>query len=327
MAEQSVAVIPGQTVQVAASLAAGTTLYNGDATAALWVSSAPTPGQGSGFRIGPQGSVNWATSGPCYAAVDAGVTRTLTLTVTDSITAPVDPVSVGAAVAAQLLAQGVPSVLTGEDVPVVNLGTPVDVSRYASLTVNIYVTAATLVRFHFNTAPALPYNEVGGGEYVMAGAGWLTFTTDVTGPWFSLETTTPGALFRMNLYGTNRALGTVVRNVSSSIRDGVTRAWAVGDGYTFATPLITGGGLHRLRLATTANLKGYLSVTTWDPTASAVSSSFILDTGMGHASPQVTTGITEVQDNVILPAGQLVFTFTGYTSATAQVLLSVIPTP
>lgn len=328
MTEQSVAILPGRVTQVAAAMASGTTLYNADSTAGIWVSASPSPGTGTGFRIGPQGSVAWTTDGaPVYAATDPGVTRTLPLTVTDNIGSPVDPVSVGAAVAAQLLAKGVPSVLTGASVPFTNLGAAVDVSGYASVTVNLYVTAPTLVTYTFTTAADIPYNEVGGGQYVMAAQGWLTFTTDVTGPFLRVSTSNAGALFKVNLYGTNRALGTSVRSVSASAYTDPNDSWTNGVLTSLNMALVTNGGNHRVRLAVTGSAKGFLYVTAWDPSTNAIRNIAILDTGMGHVSPSGGGTITEVQDNVILPAGSLTFSFYPATTGTYQVVASVIPTP
>jgi len=205
MTEQSIAILPSRVTQVAAAMTSGTTLYNGDATAALWVSANPNPGPGTGFKIGPQGSVSWTTDGaPVYAVVDTGVTRTLTLTVSDNIGNPVDPVSVGAAVAAQLLTQGVPSVLVGKTLTPSNPG-QYDVSGYASVSVNVTLLGPCLFTYYYT-------NEAGDSVYsrsfsVAAGVSTLQFTSAVAGPTLQITDGGSGMMSNRSVYASNREIG------------------------------------------------------------------------------------------------------------------------
>ena len=327
LADQNVSIQPGQVATLSVRLDAGATIQNQDETAAVWVSAAPFVSPGTGTRVGPKGSIQWTTGGaPCYAVPDTGVTKPVSLTVSSDVAMPVNPIDIGTAVATQLLAKGVPNVLLGEEIPYVNLGTPIDVSRYASLTVRVFVASPCVLFYEYLTDKA-GWTVIGSRSFVMAEAGYLTFTTDVKGPWFILGTNLSNQASNALFYGTNRTLGDKVLSTDTALHAAPNIAWTNGQNTPIAnSTFVTNGGMHTIRMGVTNNGRGFLTYKSASASGSIVDGIGI-HTGLGVASPNpVTPGIVEVLQNVIFPPGVLTFSFLSYVTGTFQVVLQVTPT-
>lgn len=325
MSEQNFSCSPGTVTPLTGALAAGATIINTSPTAAVWVSSNPNVGAGLGVRLGPKGSTTWTTDGaPVYACPDTGVTSAVTVTVSQDMAPPVNPVDVGVAVAAQLLQQGVPSVLVGEALIPANPG-QYDVSGYASVAVTATFLGPCLFTYY--------YLQQDGGQQILysrsftiaAGVSSIQFTSAVAGPTLMITDGGSGMMSNRSVYASNRVLPDALANVSTTYQGGLTQAWTSGTAGDLPGMLYTNGGPHRLRLVNTGTSSGYLTAKVWNSNGSAMSDLVVADTNMSHTSPQPTAGIKELQEIIYLPPGVITFKFIPYTSATFQVIAHIVP--
>lgn len=105
----------GVPTQLLAQMPAGTLIVNNDSVDGVWISDANAVSPGGGFFLGPLGSLTWQNDGgACFACVDTGVVNPVSLTIGGAATNPDNPVSVGVAVATELLASGVPLTYTNK---------------------------------------------------------------------------------------------------------------------------------------------------------------------------------------------------------------------
>lgn len=143
MSDQSLNLVRNVTT-ISVALDANSTIYNADSVNAVWVSPYPSVAPGIGMRIGPKGSLVWNNRTACYGVADTGVTSPVPINVSTSISQLTNPIDVATAVAAQLLATGIPSVFVGDllynQIITVNSGSfvlPNFVDRYASLSIKL----------------------------------------------------------------------------------------------------------------------------------------------------------------------------------------------
>lgn len=330
MSEQSVTLSPGQVTTISTGVTAGTTVYNGDPAAAVWVSGNPTPGPTTGgMRIGPKGSLSWTAAGPLYGALESGVTTPVTLTLSSNVGSLVNPVDVGAAVAAQLLAQGVPSVFLGDLVAsgtaLPSLGssnwglTGLDVSRYASIVVTVDTINTAQVSA---TCLSTDGHDLGSFDFpVTHSVGSVTFVLPVTGPSLtlvlhSLQTTNSYAV-----YGSNRAVGgpRVLNGYSQNHVQQLSGAFVSGVRNDFTNPFPSNGRPVYLRLmvsGTGAGMFGYVGYSA----AGVEESVDLVDSTLG------ATGIygKETQKTLLLPPGLLQLYWFPSTSASYSVTASLV---
>lgn len=323
MADQSALINPGPAILITSGLQGGATIYNYDANDSIWVGTTPDVAPGNGSKVGALGSVVWAQSGPIYAVVDTGVTTPVAISLSTSTTNPVDPVAVGAAVAAQLLLKGVPSVLLGETVNS-TLGANMDVSRYASISVTVNVLTPGRLTYSF-TSDVAGYQVISTRNLVVAVAGYVRFNVPVNGPYFGIYGVDPGALNNLAIYGTNRVLKEWILGASASATIAPNRAWVSGTAQDLGMSITTNGGAHGLRMAVTQSGKGLLLVSVFDETTQALGSIPIAQTGEALPSPSGAAGAVELTKVVQLPPGVVKFSFIPYFTGTYQVVIGIIP--
>jgi len=336
MADQSALIKPGPAILITSGLQGGATVYNHDTTSAVWIGVTPDVAPGNGSKVGALGSVVWSQTGPIYAVVDTGVSSPVSVTLSTSTTNPVDPVAVGSAVAAQLLATGVPNVLIGKGFDgTAATGTPalsntppyLDVSAYASVTYSVTVTSVSganggcIIYGFYDPVSGLDY---GTRRFIVTDSRTVTFSAPVKGQylWVALINLTANAFF---CYGSNRVLSETISNISTGGNYGLTQAYTSGTSVKFPGSLVTNGGLHQIRWVLTGSATGLLQVSSWDDTAGNNTYFVVLDSKDGHASPGGST-LTEVHQTVILPPGVLNIQFYPYTTGTYQSLCQITPT-
>lgn len=319
----SVQVVAGVPTVVSLSAAAGMLVANTDSTDAVWIGPDSSVAPGNGTKLGPLGSVEWTTANSAvYAVVDTGVTNPVILTTSSDVSNVDNPVAVGSAVAAQLLATGVPSVLTGGIISYNDPSAIIDVSQYASITVSVLIVTPGKLVYQFfagNGGVALSTRTL-----VIANPTTLTFSVPVNGPWFQISSS--GGFSNLMMYGSNRALKETIFGTSASASKGMTQTWtASGTNTDLNHVFLTNGGAHELRLVVTGSGKGYVTVAVWEENAQAIVYIPIGHTGEGQAAPSGIAGVTELIKTVILPPGLLKFGFISYTAASFQVIVAVIP--
>lgn len=143
---------PGPPVLILAQMPPGTLIVNQDANNGVWISDQPNVKPSQGFFLGVGGVLRWQKQGSAYAIVDTGVTSAVTLTIGNSADSLTNPETVGVAVATQLLATGVPNVLTRTPVALNvsiphNSAVPVspwDIHGYSSIIVEIVTDPGTV---------------------------------------------------------------------------------------------------------------------------------------------------------------------------------------
>lgn len=137
-----VSVLPGPPVLIGSPLQAGTLIVNTDDTNGVWISDQPGVQPGYGFLLDVAGSLTWQESRPCYAVVDTGVTKAVSLAVGGAATNLQNPV----AVATALAIAGIPNTLLFDTLFSGNVGgggvVPIsDVSKYATVIILSDTTA------------------------------------------------------------------------------------------------------------------------------------------------------------------------------------------
>lgn len=335
MSEQSVTLAPGQVTTISTGMAAGTTIYNGDPSNAAWVSGNPTPGPGSGMRIGPKGSLQWTTAGPVYGAVDTGVTSPIVLTASSNVGSLVNPVDVGAAVATQLLNQGVPNVLqgtviaAGSALPLVSTTnyaiTKLDVSKYASLTITLNVPSQAQVSAAFTT-PDGSYN-LGSFDFpVTHVSGAVTFTLPVTGPALALYVSNVVAANNTyTIYGSNRGVEKprIMTGYSTATTLNLSNtAFTLGTPAYFPDPFISNGKNTYLRLVVTGTGSGKFGFTGFTGPSNSVGALTLLDLVDSKLGGAGSDG-AETEKTILLPPGKLKLHFMPGVTATYTVVATL----
>jgi hypothetical protein len=331
MAESSITLTPGQVSTVSTGIAPGTTIYNGHASAAVWLSESGAPGPGSGMRIGPKGSLSWTAGGAVYGAVDTGVTTPVTLTLSPNVGSLVNPVDVGVAVAAQLLATGVPSVLVGDIVasgtamPRLSFGNfgllGLDVSRYASLTITVDTANRAQISATFTTAGG---GNLGSFDFpVTRSDGSVTFVMPVTGPTLDLAVTQPTDVnvHSYTVYGSNRPTqgARILTGYSQNTTFGRTGAFVAGTVYEFDYPYASNGKPVYLRMVVTGTGAGKFGYVGFDA-AGAEAGVDLIDSALGV----IGTDGRDTETTLILPPGILSLYFLATTAATYTVVMALV---
>jgi hypothetical protein len=195
-------------------LPAGAILYNQSSANTVWVSADPSVSPGNGIPLGPLGSLTWS-GGAVRAIADTGVLTNTQLTISSDVQAMDNPVAIGAAVATQLLNQGVPNVFQGT---LISSGTALpasggannygfidlDVSKYASVVINIRPTAICQVSAGFNAPGSLGLGSFDFSISVVGGG--VTLVIPVTGPLLSVILTSTASTSLYAIYGSNRSV-------------------------------------------------------------------------------------------------------------------------
>lgn len=328
MAESSITLTPGQVSTVSTGIAPGTTIYNGDPAAAVWLSANGAPGPGSGMRVGPKGSLSWTSGGPVFGAVDTGVTNPVTLTLSPNVGSLVNPVDVGAAVAAQLLAQGVPSVFLGEVIatgtalPLVTAGNyglvGLDVSRYAS----IVVTVRPLLTAQISaTCTDDGGGNLGSFDFPLTYAGSpVTFTIPVTGPKLDLNVASTAGTYSYIVYGSNRPTQgpRILNGYSQAIQQNFTQAFVAGTPAYFAQALVSNGKPVYLRMVVTGAGVGKFGYRGFDA-AGSLAFVDLVDSAVGVTG----TDGKEIEMFLNLPPGKLQLYFYPTVSASFTVVMTL----
>lgn len=301
MSGSTILVKTGAPTQIqGAPLPAGTIIVNNDSVNAVWVAAARSVSPGNGIKVPPLGSVQWSApaNALAWACVDSGVATGVSLTYSTDANTLNNPVEVGAAVAAQIVASGlaaaigvqvaeevlltgVPNVLITTTLPGVINATPTDVHGYASLTVTFPGAAAAFeTQFFFTDAngtqigPTDTIANVVGGAYI-----------PVLGP-FIVFPNLAGQQVEMD--GSNRQLAVTHPIVAGYSSEGWTmtipsRTWVVGDSITF-TP-VKGQAFQGPAYAY-LTISGTVVLGTWQANTPSGTIIVLADTGETHTAPQ-----------------------------------------
>jgi len=121
-------------------LPVGAQLVNLSNTDRVWVAQSPGLASGNGTPLDPLASMEIANAGMFYAILDTGAANPVTVLVTDELNGYSNPVALASAVAAELLATGIPLVIREDTIfagaIVKNTSQIFDVSAYTELTIS-----------------------------------------------------------------------------------------------------------------------------------------------------------------------------------------------
>lgn len=334
MADQSISVSPGIVTTLNVRLANGATIQNLDSANAIWVSTNPGLVPGVGSRIGPKGSLQWTTDGaPCYAVVDTGVIAAVSTTISTDVSNPVNPVDIGVAVATQLLAQGVPSVYLGKTVgqgtsmPVLftnNYGYQnVDVSQYSCATVSVNLNATGYVNINFQDVNG---NNLESRSFpITKTGGTFTFSVPISGPIMNVTVTSAQNTNSYSVTVSNRSIDRLripVSSINAPKFNTGNIAFTAGTLVDFpGFPYISGGGQTYVRALMTGTGKGLFGFRAFDINANPATYDFA-DTSYGK-TPSYGSA-TEIETELILPAGQLQLYVNPQISATFAAEITLI---
>lgn len=191
------------------------TVINAATTARVWLAASSSVSPGSGVPLDAGTSYDWATAGQLWAVLDPAATDasvSLVITGSGGDWTP-SPVTIGAAVAAELATQGVPSKLLttligSYDVPNGGATPFIDVSEYESLYITAEWTgaAANQLGYTFNTGTITsPSTETYSGVLFSGNAG-IGQAVNVLGPLLQIiNDFAPDVT--VTIWGTNRAAG------------------------------------------------------------------------------------------------------------------------
>lgn len=330
---QVISVQPNNTTTLSVSMSPGASITNTDPVNAVWLDDTPGVAPGYGLRLGPKGSTNWtAPTHPVYACTDTGVTSPVTVTISDTMQDTNNPVDIGVAVSQQLLANGVPNVLTGKvlfsqaNPPLIAAaqGDNVicDTSGYASIMVTIS-NKNIPVKITCSFADEYRALMTERTYHMTVGNRSLKLQIPVTGPKFVIKVSTADPLANLHIYGSNRTTvekvtaRTPITNYSTG-----TVAWTAGQ-IAALTDMTTDGGLTQIRWVVGGTGTGQLGVynVNEDGTLNAIA---LLDTNSPGAHTSTVSG-TEVHTQIITPPGNILFLFIARTAASYIVQLSAVP--
>lgn len=186
----------------------------------VWIAGTSSVGPASGVPLDGGASLPWRAPGQVWAVLDAAAKNPVTLYVTSAIGSwTPSPVAVASATAAQLLATGVPTVLTGQilygpHTPIPSGTTQtIDVSTYGSLNVTVApggspdTLACCSYQFTDTTgAVVLDHNTLSTTGTTQQ----VNYRLPVSGPRLQIAGTNSSPL--VTIYGSNRTLteGSVV---------------------------------------------------------------------------------------------------------------------
>jgi hypothetical protein len=175
-----------------------------------WVSGDSSVGSSSGVPLEPGTSLPWAAGGQVWAVADPAAAAPITVYITSAAQRwDPSPAAIGAIVAAQLLAGGVPNVLVTDTVLAsqnVNNGPPVviDVHKYASLTVEINNVLATpqVITINYLDANGNAFDST---NFTIPGSIAAALILPVRTPKISVASDNVSGVI-MTVYGSNRTV-------------------------------------------------------------------------------------------------------------------------
>lgn len=323
MAEQTVTVTPGTMATLSVNMVAGTTIVNQSGTDAVWVSSTPAAAPGVGLRIGALGSLSWAASGPVYAVTDTGVVNPVTLSLSSLANNPVNPADVGSAVAAKLLAQGVPNVLQGDvifngTVPGVTAKIFTGLAKYASLSITVNSPNHGQIWDFLQEAQGYTTSDISIPQAINPGGSFpLTISLPVQGDLLSIGWSYADPGVSITIYASNRPQPFQILSASTQpVTASLNQAFTTGLNADFP-PILTGNGKpwQARAVVTGAGNKGFLGIRTLNGSLD------ILDTQGGFAGSDGT----ELDREFIMPIGITRFYFGPRTTGTYTVVLTLLP--
>ena len=333
MSQQSIPVQPNRVTTLNVALPSGATIFNPDPNNAIWVGNNPGIAPNAGMRIGPKGSLTWSSDKqPCYACVDTGVATNVTVNISTDVINVVNPIDVGIAVATALAVQGVPSVLVGDliyNAAIPAAGStfviiPVDISRYANLTVLLESSTRAnryTLTYRDSASGVVTYNQQAIDAVGVAAASPITVESTVRGDQLIVYRTDTVAATWVTIYASNRTVKeTVAKNPEplTVTLSGV--AFTAPTKVYFTGSFRSQGGQFYVRMVTTGTLTGYLGFRYLD-TFGAAQTYDILDSDSGHVGPDGK----EVQTMIQLPQGIFQFYYSPRINTTATVVLTVVP--
>lgn len=328
MTNQTVTVAPGGAALLNSNIVAGSTIYNQDSKNAVWVSSHPDVTPGYGIPVQPLGTASWA-GGTLYAIVDAGVVTPVTLSLSSDVLSTDNPIAVGAAVAAKLLAQGIPNVFQGGSPPVVATSATsitYDVSAYGSMTLSLNSDVAqTWTLAHMGTVFGTAHVE----QYVTQQP-TLSGSFIVNNPYIDVTVRSPllrvswsafTATTTVNIYGSNRLFPEMTfKNRQPFIGNLNGVAFTSGTRVNIPGTFVSQGGQFFLRLQASGTLQGFLGFNYLDANGAAIQFDMV-DTKTG-----IVGSIGQETEKLIqLPPGIYTLYFNPQVSTTATVNCNIIP--
>lgn len=208
MSGSIVSVPPGPPTQIAGSSPTDSILYNQDTVNAIWVSSSPGVTPGSGLRIGPLGNVTWNKSNNvAWACVDTGVTTPVNVNVSNDGSNPTNPVDVAASVAAQLLANGVPSVFLNTSLLNTGNSNEVVIPANGSVSVNTYQYSSLIL-----TVNNILQNICLYAQFSQYKIGALSQVTNPYAEYFTAPQTASNAVWNFPVRGSSITLQNLTAN-------------------------------------------------------------------------------------------------------------------
>lgn len=311
MTDQSITVSRNVTT-LGVFLEAGTTIYNSDATNAIWVSSSPNVAAGVGMRIGPKGSLVWNDRSPCYGVVDTGTA--VVVNIGSGVSQLTNPIDVATATAAQLLATGIPSVFVGDllfnQVMTSNVGNfvlPDFVDKYASLTIQLISRNRRQrwkVEYYDEPSGVTTYSK----DFVQA------FTDNGAEAYIQLDSVVRGDRLRIRWSDTTETSGIIILVYGSNrqVREGITKintlygaslpsqSFSQFTAVTLPDTFYTNGGVANVYIATNSTTAtGYLEAIYLDKTG-ALTRYTLASVNSAANGPY---GESTYQGQITMPAG------------------------
>ena len=337
MSNQTVSVPTGATpTLINTGLNAGSIIYNQDTANTVWVSSNPSIVSGQGIPLGPLGSLTW-NGGVVYAVAGTGVTTGTQLNISSDVGNLDNPVAIGAAVAAQLLATGIPSVLIGKSVfsgviapmpsPGISWVVPVSIGQYASLAMSFQSTVNQSITIAW--VDSVTGQTISSRRYMLAAypvdANQLKIETPVKADEMHIFFTdyTAGSV-TLQVYASNRALPERIAGTPPYYQGSIAgTAYAAYQSMTFDKAFYSPGGNHTIHLTPNgANAAGYFGMYGIDVAGAQIGLT-IIDSSMGKAG---TGTETEINVNVNMPAGYYrLFWQNGGTAQTYSTTVNIFP--
>lgn len=306
MTQQNVSVPVGSSATLLNSnLPVNAVVYNSDTKSTVWISSNPSCSPGNGIPVPALGSVQWS-GGAIYACVDAGVTSPVSLYLTTDATNYSNPVSIASAVAAQLLKQGIPTVLTGTLISGITNNALFDVSGYSSIAGVLNVPGPCNINLIFwDGTGTIPLYEKQ-FTFVKAVTNFQ-FSSGVYGPQCTIGSGGGGGgASSISVFGSNRSLPD--RCYSSGPYYASLNTTYPGGSTALGSALFTNGGLSSLNIRCTSgpSTTGFLfGFQYWDSSQSVPG---VLQTMWVCTSSELVadkSGNYNYETRFVLPAGYL----------------------
>lgn len=330
MGEIQATITPGQQTTLLPNLLSGSTIFNNSTTGSVWVSETPSATPGNGYKVGPNGSIQWQISGQAYACTDTGVTETIALTISDRIGSPVNPIDVATATAEAVNKKGIPNVLIGEMVYNGGITTgavayspwvlPVDVDKYASIILAITPTAQTVMEIrwlHEASGAVVEYRSI---TYNPAYQQPMFIELPVKSDQLVLAFTAVNSFVQIRAYASNRAMPDAIASTTAPYVGTLNAVFTAGVTVDFPGQVYSNGKPWFCRMVVTGTNTGKLVANTLDGAGNALALT-LLDTATAPAGidGKDWTGM------VLLPPGVSKLSFLPNTSGTCVAKAQLIP--